>query len=187
MASPAVTVLDDADQVVETLSPFRRKVLAALSAPASATEIARHLDTTRQRVNYHVRALEDAGLLELHEERQRRGLTERVMRRSADVVLVDPSAFDVTGLARTDAAGITGVVAVAADLIRQAAAVSAGASDRDERVAAATLDTSIRVESPRALRSMLEEIAAVVARHDSGQEGLEIRVATSVLPEVGGL
>jgi DNA-binding transcriptional ArsR family regulator len=175
--------MDDADEVVETLSQFRREVLAALSAPASATEIARNLGTTRQRVNYHVRALEEAGLLELHEERQRRGLTERVMRKSADIVLVDPSAFDMAQLSRVDAAGITGVVAVAADLIRQAAAVSAAASERDERVAAATLDTSIRVESPRALRTMLEEVAAVLARHDSGEEGLEVRVATAILPK----
>ena len=52
-----------------TVSAFRRQILDALRGdPASATQIARNLATTRQRVNYHLKALEGAGLVELHEE-----------------------------------------------------------------------------------------------------------------------
>lgn len=185
MDGRVVTVLDDPDQVVETLSAFRRQILDVLSGdPASATQIARNLGTTRQRVNYHLKALESAGLVELHEERQRRGLTERVMRTSAEVFLVDPSVFDSGRLTRRDVAGVSAVVSVATDLIRQATVISARAGERDERVAAATLDTHIRVRSPSALRSMLDEIGAVIARHDSGETGLRVRVATSVLPGI---
>jgi DNA-binding transcriptional ArsR family regulator len=185
MDRQVVTVLDDPDQVVETLSAFRRQILHVLSSdPASATQIARNLDTTRQRVNYHLKALEGAGLVELHEERQRRGLTERVMRTSAEVLLVDPSAFDTGRLTRRDVAGVGAVVSVATDLIRQAAVISTRAGERDERVAAASLDTHIRVKSPWALQSMLDEIGAVIARHDSGDSGLRVRVATSVLPGI---
>lgn len=179
-----VTVLHDPDAVVDTLRPFRRRILAVLDTPASATEVARRLETTRQRVNYHMRYLEEAGLVVLHEERQRRGLTERVMRRSSPIVLVDPSAFDTGGLERSDVAGVSGVVSMATDVIRQAAEVATEAGRRRERVAAAVLDTRIRVESPAALRSMLEEVAAAIARHDSGESGLEIRISTSVLPSV---
>ena len=32
--------------------------------------------------------------------------------------------------------------------------------------------------------SMLEEIGAVISRHDSGESGLAVRVATSVLPGI---
>lgn len=175
--------MHDPDHVV-ALSAIRREVLAGLDEPCSATELARRLGTTRQRVNYHLRALEDAGFVELHEERQRRGLVERVMRRSSDVLLVDPSAFDISGLSRGDVAGVSGVVAVAMDLIQQAAVVAKGAQGRNQRVAAATLDGELRVASPSALRAMLDEIGAVIARYDSGDEGLRLRVATAVLPGV---
>ena len=47
------------DVVATPLSPLRRAVLERLrEAPASATEVAGELGESRQRVNYHVRALE---------------------------------------------------------------------------------------------------------------------------------
>lgn len=177
--------MSDPDQVVDTLSPVRRRILGALGMPDSATGLAKRLDSTRQKVNYHLRALEDAGLVEVDELRPRRGLTERIMRRTSDVVLIDPMAFDTSGLGREDMVGLSGVVATAADLIGHAAAVSAHAGERRERVAAASLDTEIRVSSPSDLRAMLDEIAVVVARHNTGGTGLRLRVATSVLPSVG--
>lgn len=184
MDETSVTVLDDPDQVAEALGGFRREILATMAEPLSATEIARRLDTTRQRVNYHLRVLEEAGLVELHEERPRRGLTERVMRRSSDVMLVSPDLFQTEGLSRSDVAGLSGVVTTALDVVRQAAIVSRGAGEAEQRIAAASLDGEIRVKSPAALRQMLDEIAAVVAHHDSGDEGLRVRVVTSVLPGV---
>lgn len=182
MGRPTVMILDDPDRVVHTLSAFRRLILSALDQPGSATGIARRLGSTRQKVNYHLRALEDAGLVEVEETRQRRGLTERVMRRTSDVVLVDPTAFDTSGLTKQEVAGLSAVVATATDLIGHAAEITTVAGSRGERVAAGTLDTEVRVSSPAELKQMLDEIARVVARHDGGDEGLRIRVVTSVLP-----
>jgi len=80
------------DVVSTPLGPLRRAVLEGLRAgPASATELASQLGESRQRVNYHVRALERDGLVELHEERARRGCTERVVRATCHAVLVEPS------------------------------------------------------------------------------------------------
>lgn len=184
MSRPTVTMLHDPDRVVESLSAFRRRILAALDEPASATGLARRLGSTRQKINYHLRALEEAGLVEVDELRPRRGLTERIMRRTSDVVLVDPTAFDTSGLTRSDVVGLSAVVSTATDLIGQAASIAAQSGERGERVAAASLDTRVRLASPSALKSMLDEIAAVIARHDSGDKGLQIRVATSVLPAI---
>ncbi len=174
--------MSDADEVVEVLNSARRQILAALETPDSATGIARRLGSTRQKVNYHLRALEEAGLVEVFELRQRRGLTERVMRRTSDVILVDPAAFDTSGLTRRDVAGLSGVVSTATDLIGQAARVAAMAGDRQERVAAAALDAEIRVASPSALRAMLAEVADLIARYNTEDDGLLLRVATTVLP-----
>ena len=178
-------MLDDPDRVVEVLSPMRRRILTELRRPDSASGLARRLGSSRQKINYHLRALEDAGLVEVDELRARRGLTERIMRRTSDVVLVDPAAFDTAGLSLTDAAGVAGVVASAIDTIRRAARATSRASAKGERVAAASVEGDIRVASPAQLQALLEEMARLIARYDSAEEGLRVRVATTVLPETG--
>src|SRR3954454_7287588 len=80
------------DVVSTPLAPLRRAVLEGLrDGPASATELASRLGESRQRVNYHVRALERDGLVALQEERPRRGCIERVVRAPCHAVLVEPS------------------------------------------------------------------------------------------------
>lgn len=181
-APPTVTVLTDPDVVIEALTPFRRHLLALLDHPDSATGLARELDASRQRVNYHLRALEQAGLVELVEERPRRGVTERVLRRRADVVLVDPMVFDTSGLGDRERVGVAGVVTTARDLVGQAAAVAGAASAAGRQVAMATLDTEVRVASPAAMRALLDDLAVTVARHATDGPGLRLRVATMVVP-----
>lgn len=152
-----------------------------LDEPASATALAQRLGTTRQKVNYHLRTLEEAGFVELFETRQRRGLEERLMRRTSDVVLVDPLAFDSSGLTRDDVVGLSGVVASAADVIRDAAAVTAGARKDGSHVAASALEAEIRVAGPSALRQLLDDLAELIASYDSDQ-GLRVKVTNLVLP-----
>jgi DNA-binding transcriptional ArsR family regulator len=58
---------DDADELIDALSSSTtRAVLAALHEdPASASELADRVDTSLQNVQYHLRKLEDAGLIEV--------------------------------------------------------------------------------------------------------------------------
>ena len=182
MSTTRVTVLDDPDRVVEILSPIRRLILAGLAEPDSATGLARRLGHSRQNINYHLRSLEEAGLVTVDELRPRRGLTERVMRRTFDVVLVDPTAFDTAALSRHDVAGLSGVVASALDTIRAVAQVTKSASAEGQRVAAASLSSDIRLASPTKMQDMLDELAAVIARYDAGDHGLMVRVGTTVIP-----
>ncbi|WP_136600748.1 ArsR/SmtB family transcription factor [Salinigranum halophilum] len=58
---------DDADELIDALSSSTtRAVLAALhEEPASASEVASRVDTSLQNVQYHLRKLEDAGLVEV--------------------------------------------------------------------------------------------------------------------------
>ncbi|MEM8746514.1 MAG: helix-turn-helix domain-containing protein, partial [Actinomycetota bacterium] len=77
-----IAVIDDVDTARAALDPFRSRILAALTRPGSASTVAEELGEPRQKVNHHVRALADAGLIELVAERPRRGLTERVFQAS---------------------------------------------------------------------------------------------------------
>lgn len=72
------------------LSPLRQRILSELREPASATLVADRIGETRQRVNYYLRELEKAGLVELVGTRQPRGRTERMVRATASAVVVVP-------------------------------------------------------------------------------------------------
>ena len=90
-APDTIQIVADPDRAAAALSPIRRRALAALAAgPDSATGLAERLGTSRQRLNYHLRALEKAGFLELVEERRKGNCSERVLRSKARHSLIDP-------------------------------------------------------------------------------------------------
>ena len=68
------------DDLNAMATPFRQQLLEQLKEPASASGLARRFDMSRQRIGYHMRALEDAGCIEAAGERQARGLTEKLFR-----------------------------------------------------------------------------------------------------------
>lgn len=129
------------------LSPLRRRLLEQLAEPASASELARRLDLSRQKVNYHVRELERLGVVELVDERPRRGFVERRLR------AVQRDRFSSAYLLSA-AARMAGDVAT----LRERAAAA------DERLATLTLEVDIAFASPAALRSFAEELSATVGR-----------------------
>ena len=81
-------MLADAAAVEVALDPIRASILDALTEPGSATTVAAAVGSTRQKVNYHLKALEAHGLVELAEERVWGGITERFVRRSARHLVV---------------------------------------------------------------------------------------------------
>ena len=86
----AMELMHEPAQVRLALSPLRRQLLALLTEPMSATQLAVKLGVARQKVDYHLRLLETAGLVELVEERQRRGCVERIMPRQFEGVRRGP-------------------------------------------------------------------------------------------------
>src|SRR3712207_704834 len=91
IADMSLDVLQDPDRLRGTLSPLRRRLLEELREPDSATGLAARLGESRQRLNYHLREMERGGLVELVEQRQRRGRTERILRATAHAVIVAPA------------------------------------------------------------------------------------------------
>src|SRR5258708_1378330 len=87
----SIALVEDADRVRTALSPLRRRRLERLRTRGAAPQLAGELTLGRQRVNSHLRALEEAGLIELVEERQRRGCVERILAARARAFVVDPA------------------------------------------------------------------------------------------------
>lgn len=169
-------VIDDAASARVLLDPMRAKVLGALAEPGSATTVAKALGEPRQKVNYHLRALEDHGLVRLVEQRQRRGLKERVMTASARSYVLSPTVLGdrAADPARTDRLSAHYLVAVAARMVQEVADLMRQAGRARQTLATLTIDTKIRFASAADRSAFTEELAAAVAslaaryhRHES--------------------
>src|SRR3954462_6575687 len=88
-----VAVIEDPAAASVSLDPVRARLLAALTTPGSATTLAAQVGLTRQKVNYHLRALESHGLVELVEERRKGNMTERVLQATAASYVISPYAL----------------------------------------------------------------------------------------------
>lgn len=172
-----VRVLDDAGAVELALDPIRAAILDALTEPASAATVATAIGSTRQKVNYHLKALEAHGLVELSEERAWGGITERLVCRSARHLVVAPDVLESTALEPEEVAdrlSASYLIAVNARTVSEVGAIARSATP-GTRLPTLTVDTVVGFASPddrAAFAADLQSaVAALVARyhHDDGR------------------
>lgn len=157
-------VIDDPGTAIAILDPLRREVLSALSEPGSASSLSTTLDKPRQKINYHLRALEDHELVTLVEERPRRGLTERIMQASARSYVISPNvlgdlAADPTRADRLSAAFL---LAAASRTIREVGSMLGKAEQAGKTVPTLTIDTSVRFASAADRKAFSEDLATSI-------------------------
>src|SRR5436305_13716728 len=88
-----IQVIDDPAAATVALEPMRSRLLSELAVPASAATLATRVGLARQKINYHLRALEAHGLVRLAGARKWGGLTERLVVATAASYVVSPSAL----------------------------------------------------------------------------------------------
>ena len=191
VTAPPIALLDQPEHVRAALSPLRRRLLERLRLPASATELAAELSIGRQRVNYHLRALEQAGLLELVEERRRRGCIERILAARAQAFVVDPAVVGGRGVravraAAQDRFAAEHLIDTAADVVREVARMQARADRQRSRLLTFTIDTEISFSTPQDLERFTTVLADFIAReglkHDAREGGRRYRVVVGAHP-----
>ena len=146
-----VEVITDPAAATSALDPVRARLLAELTEPASAATLAARVGLTRQKVNYHLRALERHRLVTVAEERQWGGLTERLLVASAASYVVSPSALgDVAARVdkTNDRFSAGHLIALAARVVNEVGEIWQTARKTDKRLATLTIDTTIRFRSP---------------------------------------
>lgn len=172
-----VQVLADPGAVEVALDPIRSSILEALAEPGSAATIASAVGLTRQKVNYHLRALEAHGLVEQVETRAWGGITERFVRRTARQVVVSPGvlqqgAVDPEQVA--DQLSAAYLIAVSGRAVSELGDITARAG-AETRVPTLTVDTVIGFASPDDRVEFASKLQAVVAdlvsryHHDDGR------------------
>ena len=174
-----VHVIDDPAAAAVALEPVRSRLLAELGEPASAAALATRVGIPRQKVNYHLRALEAHGLVQVAGTRQWGGLTERLLVASAASYLVSPLALGPAAAdpeRRADRLSASYLIALAARIVREVASLVRGSEEADKRLATLSIDTEIRFRSPadRAAftRELTQAVTALAARyHDESAPG----------------
>ena len=190
-AVASVYVIDDIESAATVLHPLRLKLLAALDTPDSAAGLARRLRMPRQKINYHLRELAEQGLVVDVGEQQKRGCTERLVRAVARSYVINPLALgDVaTDPSReSDRRSVAYLVAIAAQMIRELAALRARATATSKRLPTLTVQTEIRFATPERQREFADELAAELARlvakyhDDAAENGRRFRVFAASYP-----
>jgi DNA-binding transcriptional ArsR family regulator len=188
-----VAVIADPAAAEVSLDPVRARLLAELAEPQSAAGLAARVGLPRQKVNYHLRALERHGLVELIEERRKGNCTERVVQATAASYLISPAALAAVapdpGRA-PDRLSARWLLAVAGQLVRDVGELITGSQRANQRLATFAVDGEIRFASAAARAAFSEELAAGVASlvaryHDEGApRGRTHRLVIAVHPSV---
>jgi DNA-binding transcriptional ArsR family regulator len=181
----------DTSEALQALShPTRVAILESLREPGSAAEVARTLGQPRQRVNYHLKELEKAGLVRRTGTRTKRNLVEVLYRSVARSFVVSPKVAwshpdRVAALRRQHS--LEALVDLGERLQRDAAALLDRAAFEGEDIpsAAATAEVGFADEDARAafMDDYLRSTKELLDRHGAGKGGQRFRAILAVYPE----
>jgi DNA-binding transcriptional ArsR family regulator len=165
-APRSVEVLRRLEKAAAALEPTRLRLLAELATPEgdSATGLARRLGLPRQRVNYHLRELERAGLVEVVREQKKGNCVERIVRATARSYLISPEVLG--GAAPKDNGEVRDrldsacLVSAAARAVRDVAILR----DRGEPPATFAVEVEVRFASDAEREAFAEDLANEVAK-----------------------
>ena len=174
-----IQVIDDPAAAAVALEPTRSRILSELAAPASAATLAARVGLARQKVNYHLHALEEHGLVRLAEQRKWGGLTERLLVATAASYVVSPKALGPVAVdpnREVDRLSASYLIALGARIIREVSELVRRAEKAGKRLATLSIDTEVcfRSATDRAAFSneLTEAIAKLVSKyHDEAAPG----------------
>jgi DNA-binding transcriptional ArsR family regulator len=174
-----VEVIDDPAAAAVALDPIRSRILSELSEPASAATLATRLGMARQKVNYHLRALEAHRLVRVAEKRQWGGLTERLLVATAASYVVSPSALGPIAAdpgRDADRLSASYLIALAARIIREVSTLLRRSREINKRRPTLSLDTEVRFRSAADRAAFSNDLAEAVTKlvsryHDASAPG----------------
>ncbi|HTF46563.1 MAG TPA: helix-turn-helix domain-containing protein [Pseudonocardia sp.] len=188
-----VAVIEDPVAAGVSLDPVRSRLLAELVEPGSASTLAARLNIPRQKLNYHLHALERHGLIELVEERRKGNMTERVLRATAASYVISPRALasvEPDPRRAPDRLSARWLLALAARLVREVGSLLVGAAQAGKRLATFAIDGEVRFASAADRAAFAVELAdavtSLVAKYhrESAPGGRDHRILVAVYPIV---
>ena len=143
----------------------------------------------RQKLGYHLRMLEKAGLLAEAGSRRRRGFTERMLETRSDALIVDPmilSPTDPDVVEKQDRFAAGHLVRTAAEIVRDVSRMRAAAEAEGSRLLTFTVEADIAFAAPADIElftaRLAEALAGIAADFAPTGEGRAFRVTIAGHP-----
>jgi DNA-binding transcriptional ArsR family regulator len=174
-----IQVINDSTTATVALEPMRSRLLHELAVPASAAMLATRVGLARQKVNYHLHALEAHGLVHLAEERKWGGLTERLLVATATSYVVSPSALGPVAAdpnREIDRLSASYLIALGARVVHEVGDLVRRAKETGKRLATFAVDTEIRFRSATDRAAFSSELTEAITKlvskyHDESAPG----------------
>jgi DNA-binding transcriptional ArsR family regulator len=190
MTTRPSALLDDLDTALLALAPMRRRILTALTEPASAAGLAERLGLPRQNIGYHLNALEAAGLVQLAGERRKRGFTERLFVAAQNHVF-DPALMqplpDPDAVEAQDRHAADHLINTASTMVRDVARMRQDAAAEGTRLLTLTVEADVTFATPADFDAFTEDVSAAVtalARRYAAPAGRRYRLTAAAHPAV---
>ncbi|MFT4416868.1 helix-turn-helix domain-containing protein [Fredinandcohnia humi] len=185
-------VVDNPDQAKALLNPLRGEIIAQLAEPASATEIAKAINETPQRVNYHLKTLEKVGLVKRVGTRNVRNLIEVLFQAVAkSFIMSDALGWTNEAIDRLkDQSSLAHLITIS-ERMRKDALTLLEHSEQDTAIPSASLQTKIVLPTEKDRNTFLNEYVALVKelakRYQTDTSSSEsYNVMLSIYPEPNG-
>jgi DNA-binding transcriptional ArsR family regulator len=183
-----IQVIEDPAAATVALEPMRSRLLSELAVPASAATLAARVGLGRQKVNYHLNALEAHGLVRLAHERKWGGLTERLLVATAASYVVSPGALGPIAAdsgREVDRLSASYLIALGARVVSEVGALVRRARDAGQRLATLAVDAEVRFRSATDRAAFSNELTEAITRlvskyHDESAPGGRVHRVTVV-------
>lgn len=163
---PDVEVLTDPAAAAVALDPIRSRLLSELVVPASAAALAARVGIPRQKVNYHLRALEAHGLLREAGTRRWGGIVERQLVATAGSYLISPTALGPAASSperTSDQLSASYLLALAGRAVREVGELLRRSLASEKRLATLSIDTTITFRNAEERAAFSSELATGIA------------------------
>ena len=164
-AGDSLALVGDAAAARAALSPLRRELLGRLREPGSAASLSEAMTLPRQRIGYHLKVLEEAGLIVAAGKRKRRGFTEHFYE-ARDALIVDPlilGAIDPDAVEKQDAFAAGHLVRTAAGIVSEVSRMRAAAREEGSRLLTFTVEADVAFAAPADIERFTARVADALA------------------------
>jgi DNA-binding transcriptional ArsR family regulator len=157
-----VYYIEDVDQAMVLLKPIRLEILRRLGEPHTCDELAEVFDDSAQKIYYHVKALQEAGLVDKVSEKRVRGTVEGHYQAKARSYWLAPTLVGKVGSPQQarDQASLRVLLQLAEDVIEDTARLGS-ASESGQTVPSLSLSAQIHLTDANRRAQFLQELQSI--------------------------
>lgn len=155
--------VETAEDATALLKPFRLELLKRLAEPRTCVELGEFFSQTPQKIYYHVKALEKAGIIDKIAERRVRGVVEGVYQARARSYWLAPQLVKAGGGRRTaqDQTNLRVLLSLAEDMQAEIGDLARD-SEAGRDVPSLSLSGEIYLPEPNRRAEFMQEMQAVM-------------------------